>query len=395
MAAPTPFRIDIPQTKIDAILARVKAYEWHEMPQIAEGGDRWAYGTDMEYLKELCSYWTDGYDWRKQEAELNRYPHFKAVVDDAEIHFIHMKGSGSAPKTVLLTHGWPGSVLEFYGVIDRLAHPELSGGSAEDGVNLVIPSLPGYAFSSKPAKPVGPRYTAALWDKLMRDVLGYESYIAQGGDWGSIVTGWLGYNHSPQKGGGCEAIHLNMMGLRPAVFPETEEETKWAGDYAMVFEAEGAYFRMHVTKPQTLSYGMMDSPVGAAGWIIEKFHSWSDRRAHGKPDSIENAHSKDQLLTNLMLYLVTDSFNTASWFYRGFFEEGGAMAPGTRVEVPTAVANFPKEFLTWAPRSMIEKGYNVTRWTNFEHGGHFAAMETKSVFADDVAAFVKEIKGSA
>ncbi|MDE1174797.1 MAG: epoxide hydrolase [Parvibaculaceae bacterium] len=393
MAGATPFKIDIPQQKLDEILARVRGYTWHEMPDIAEGGDRWAYGTDMAYLKELCAYWTDGYDWRARERELNRYPHFKAKLDDLDIHFIHVKGSGAAPATLLLTHGWPGSFFEFYDVIDRLAHPGQFGGNAEDGVNLVIPSLPGYAFSSKPGKPIGPRYTATLWDRLMRDVLGYDSYIAQGGDWGSLVTGWLGYNHSPAKGGGCEAIHLNMMGLRPAVFPETGEEKKWAEESALNFEMEGAYFRLHATKPQTLSYGMMDSPVGAAGWIIEKFHTWSDKRAPGRPDSIENAYSKDQLLTNLMLYLVTGSFNTATWFYRGFMEEGGAMAPGTRVEVPTAVANFPKEFISWAPRSMVGKGYNIVRWTDFEHGGHFAAMETKATFAGDVAAFVRQIRG--
>ncbi len=393
MAGPTPFKIDVPQQKLDKILARVRGYIWHEMPDIAEGGDRWAYGTDMAYLKELCAYWTDGYDWRTRETELNRYPHFMAKLDDLDIHFIHVKGSGAAPATLLLTHGWPGSFFEFYDVIERLAHPEQFGGNAEDGVNLVIPSLPGYAFSSKPGKPVGPRYTATLWDRLMREALGYDSYIAQGGDWGSLVTGWLGYNHSPAKGGGCKAIHLNMMGLRPAVFPETDEEKKWAEESALTFEMEGAYFRLHATKPQTLSYGMMDSPVGAAGWIIEKFNSWSDKRASGKPDSIENAYSKDQLLTNLMLYLVTGSFNTATWFYRGFMEEGGAMAPGTRVEVPTAVANFPREFISWSPRSMVEKGYNIVQWTDFEHGGHFAAMETKGVFAGDVAAFVRQVRG--
>lgn len=397
MGAPVPFKIDIAQSALDAILAKVGAYEWHEMPEIDAGGDRWAYGTDMAYMKELCAYWTSAFDWRKAEAALNRFPQFKAEVahdgESLEIHFLHVKGSGTAPETVLLTHGWPGSVFEFYDVIEPLAHPEKFGGKAEDGVNLVVPSLPGYGFSGKPKKPLGPQRTAALWDRLMREVLGYKDYIAQGGDWGSVVSGWLAYAHSSAKGGGCKAVHLNMFGLRPAVLPETEAEQKWAAAYGAVFEAESAYMRLQMTKPQTLSYAMMDSPVGAAAWIVEKFNGWSDTRGDNGKADIENAYTKDQLLTNAMIYLVTKSFNTATWFYRGFLEEGGAMAPGTKVEVPTGIANFPKEFLFFPPRSLVEKGYNVVRWTDFEHGGHFAALETGKVFADDLSAFVAGVKG--
>ncbi|MDO8840632.1 MAG: epoxide hydrolase [Parvibaculum sp.] len=393
MPSPTPFTINVPQEKIEAILKKVRAYEWHEMPEIAPGADRWAYGTDIDYMKELCGYWVDKFDWRAAEKNLNRFPQFRADVDGHNIHFIHVKGSGANPETVLLTHGWPGSVFEFLDVIERLAHPETCGGKADDGVNLVIPSLPGYAFGGKLKTPIGPRGTAALWDKLMRDVLGYQSYIAQGGDWGAVVSGWLAYDHGVPKGG-CKAVHLNMFGLRPAVLPETDEEKQWAQGAAMVFELESAYLRLQMTKPQTLSYGMMDSPVGTAAWIVEKFHGWSDRRGKDGSEHIENAFSKDQILTNLMIYLVTGTFNTATWFYRGLFEEGGnTMAPGTKVEVPTGIANFPKEFLRFPPRSMIEKGYNVVHWTDFEHGGHFAALETGPVFADDVRAFVQLVKG--
>lgn len=393
MGAPVPFKIDIPQSAIDAILAKVRAYEWHEMPEIAPGADRWAYGTDMEYMKELCAYWTSAFDWRKAEAALNRFPQFKATVDGQEIHFIHVKGSGANPETVLLTHGWPGSVFEFWDVIEPLAHPEKFGGKAEDGVNLVVPSLPGYAFSGKPKKPIGPKGTAALWDKLMREVLGYKDYIAQGGDWGAVVTGYIGLNHSQARGGGCKAIHLNMFGIRGAFAPETPEENQWAAGAALNFELEGAYLRLQMTKPQTLSYGMMDSPVGAAAWIIEKFNTWSDRRGPDGREFIENAFTKDQLLTNVMIYLVTRTFNTATWFYRGMFEEGGTNIPaGEKVEVPTGIANFPKEFMPFPPRSMVEKSFNVARWASFEHGGHFAAMETKSVFADEVRVFVNQVK---
>jgi microsomal epoxide hydrolase len=395
MATCTPFKIDIPRATLDAITAKVRAYEWHEMPEIPKGGDRWAYGADMTYMKELCAYWLDEFDWRRAEASLNRFPQFKAIVGDQEVHFVHVKGSGNAPETLLLTHGWPGSIFEFFDVIEPLAHPEKFGGKAEDGVNIVVPSLPGYGFSGKPKTPIGPRATAALWDRLMRDVLRYKDYIGQGGDWGSVVTGYLGYDHPLSKGGGCKAIHLNMWGVRPPVAPETETEKTWAAAAAMVFELESAYMRLQMTKPQTLSYGMMDSPVGAAAWIIEKFNTWSDRRGKHGRDNIENAFSKDQLLTNIMIYLVTRTFNTATWFYRGMFEEGGTnMAPGTRVEVPTGIANFPKEFITFPPRSMVEKGYNVIHWTDFERGGHFAALETGTVFADDVRAFVALVKAN-
>ena len=393
-AKPVPFIIDIPQGKLDAILAKVRAYEWHDMPEIEPGGNRWAYGADMEYMKELCAWWVEKFDWRAAERKLNAFPQFHAEVDGLKIHFIHVKGSGSKPETLVLTHGWPGSIFEFIDVIERLAHPEKFGGKAEDGVNVVVPSLPGYGFSGKPKKPLGPKATAALWDKLMREVLGYHSYIAQGGDWGSVVSGWLACNHSTATGGGCKAVHLNMWGVRPAVLPETEDEQKWAAGAAMTFELESAYMRLQMTKPQTLSYGMMDSPVGAAAWITEKFHGWSDRRGTDGSEHIENAFTKDQILTNIMIYLVTGTFGTATWFYRGMMEEGGTnMAPGTRIEVPTGIANFPKEFLVFPPRSMVEKGYNITRWTDFEHGGHFAALETGAVFADDVLAFVKQVKG--
>ncbi len=395
MAAPAPFRIDIPQGTLDAISAKVRAYEWHEMPEIAEGGDRWAYGTDMAYMRELCAYWTSAFDWRQAEANLNRFPQFKATVDGHEIHFIHVKGSGTNPETLLLTHGWPGSVFEFFDVIEPLAHPEKFGGKAEDGINLVVPSLPGYGFSGKPKKPIGPKGTAALWDELMRDVLGYKSYIAQGGDWGAVVTGNLGHLHSEAKGGGCKAVHMNMWGIRPAVMPETAAEQEWAASAATTFELEGAYLRLQMTKPQTLSYGMMDSPVGAAAWIVEKFNGWSDRRGKDGKEHIENAFTRDQLLTSIMIYLVTKTFNTATWFYRGLFEEGGnGMAPGEKIEVPVGIANFPKEFLTFPPRTMVEKACDVVHWTDFDHGGHFAALETGQVFADDVRAFVNQVKAS-
>ena len=389
----TPFEIAVPAERVEAILRKVRAYDWHEMPEIAPGGDRWAYGTDMAYLRELCRYWSEEYDWPAAEAALNRFPQFTAAVGDLTIHFLHVRGSGRDGTAVLLTHGWPGSVLEFYGIIEHLAHPERFGGAAEDGVDLVIPSLPGYAFSGKPAVPIGPKRIAALWDRLMRETLGYPRYIAQGGDWGAIVSGQIGLDHGIAQGGGCEAVHLNMYGVRPATAPETDAERAWAARLAQFRTAESAYSHLQATKPQTLSYGMMDSPVGTAAWIVEKFNGWSDRRGPDGTERIENVFTKDQLLTNVMLYLVTGSFNTATWIYRGRADEGGADLPsGRRVEVPTAVANFPKEIIPFASRRMVDTGYNVVRWTDFDRGGHFAAMETGPLFSDDVAAFVRQVR---
>ena len=392
MSVPASFTIDIPQATIDGILAKVRAYQWHEMPEVEES-DRWRYGTDMSYMQELCAHWTDKFDWRKAEALLNSYPQFVATIDEQEIHFLHVQGSGSNPETVLMTHGWPGSVFEFYGVIDRLAHPERFGGNAEDGLTLVMPSLPGYGFSGKPRRPIGPRGTAALWNKLMQGVLGYDNYIAQGGDWGSAVSGWIAHDHSLAKGGGCKALHYNMYGVYAPVPPETDEEKAWAKNADRIRRREFGYFYLQSTKPQTLSYALMDSPVGVAAWIVEKFHTWSDRRGADGSEHIENTFSKDQLLTNIMIYLVTRSFNTATWFYRGFRDErSNFMDPGVIIELPTGIAAFPKELIPFPPRSMVEKVYNVVRWTDFERGGHFAAMETNEVFANEVLAFVRGLK---
>lgn len=389
---PTPFRIDIPQKTIDSILAKVAAYEWHEMPEIGPGEDRWAYGTDMNYLRELCAYWLDGYSWRATENELNRFPHFIESVDGLDIHYMHIKGVGPAPKTVLMTHGWPGSIYEFMDVIEPLTNPEKFGGKAEDAITLIVPSLPGYGFSGKPAKPIGPRRTAALWNKLMQK-LGIERYIAQGGDWGSIISSYLAYDHAPEKGGGCVALHLNMFSLTSSEPVATDEEKAWQAAMGPLMMQESAYMQMQMTKPQTLSYGMMDSPVGACAWILEKFNTWSDTRGKDGSKNIENAYTKDRLLSNIMIYLVTRSFNTATWMYRGAAEEGLAQLQSTnRIYVPTGFADFPKEFILPPPRSFVERTYDIIRWTKMPRGGHFAAMETGKLFADELREFVKLVK---
>ena len=384
MSAPKPFKIEVPQTTLDAIRAKVRAYEWHEMP-VGDGLDgTWLYGANLEFMKSLCAYWADGFDWRKQEAELNRFPQFKAQIDDLDIHFYRENGSGPSPRPLILSHGWPGSVFEFLHIVDKLAHPEKHGGDVKDAFTVIVPSLPGYGFSGKPKKPVSPRTAARYFDKLMTDVLGFKNYIAQGGDWGSAVSGWLGYD-SPN----CRAVHLNMFGWRsPGVHPETEEEKAYAQQAMMLFEMEGAYFREQTSKPQTLSYAMMDSPVGACAWIVEKFHGWSD-----KSKGFENIYTKDQLLTNVMIYLVTRTFNTATWMYRGLMEDhaGTPVPAGARIEKPVAVANFPIDLIPFPPRSMVERHYNITQWTDFTEGGHFAALERPDDLVGDIRKFARTL----
>lgn len=379
-----PFKIDVPQKTLDAIRARVRDYDWHEMPRGDGLEGSWAYGANLDFMKALCAYWADGYDWRKAEEALNAFPQFTATVEDIDLHFYREVGSGPAPEPLILSHGWPGSVFEFLHIIDKLAHPEKHGGDVKDAFTVVVPSLPGYGWSGKPKRPIGPRTTARLFDTLMSDVLKLPNYIAQGGDWGSSISSYMSY-----EGKGCRAAHLNMMGwVSPGVGAESDEEKAFAAKAAQLFQAEGAYFLEHTTKPQTLSYGMMDSPVGVAGWIVEKFHGWSDIRK-----GFENAYTKDQLLSNVMIYLVTRSFNTATWMYRGRAEEQFTMPVprGARLEKPTGIAAFPIDLIPFPPRSQVERSINVTHWTSFAEGGHFAALERPDDLVESIRAFARTL----
>ena len=377
-----PFQIEVPVETLELIRRQVASYAWHEMPD--DGG--WAYGANLEYMKELCAYWLDEFDWRVQEAAINRFTHFIAPVDGIDLHFMHEQGSGPAPMPLIISHGWPGSIVEFLKIIEPLAHPERFGGSSEDAFDVIAPSLPGFGFSGRPPRPIGPRKIARLFDTLMTDVLEYPSYLAQGGDWGGAISSWLGFEHAPA----CRAIHINIFTMRPPNGPQSREEEAWATQFKRDQLMEDGYRTQQATKPQTLSYAMMDSPVGVAAWIIEKFNSWSDTVG----DNIESVYTKDELLTNIMVYLVTKSFNTASWIYYGRREEGGrVLSPdGQRVEVPTAAALFPAELLSWPPRSYAERVYNITRWTEMPRGGHFAALEQPTLLIDDIRAFARTLR---
>jgi pimeloyl-ACP methyl ester carboxylesterase len=376
------FKVKISDQEIDSIYNKIKKYPWHEMPD--DGG--WEYGTNLDYLKELSNYWVNNFDWRKSEAQLNRFSNFKSKVDDIDIHFIHEKGSGSNPTPLLLMHGWPGSVIEFLHIIERLAHPEKFGGNIDDAFDVVVPSLPGFGFSGRPSRPMGPRKIANTLNKLMTENLGYKNYLAQGGDWGATIANWIGYDHSKS----CKAIHINCLTMRHPDGPQTKEEEEWQQRFNTDQIMQDGYRTQQATKPQTLSYGMMDSPVGIAAWIIEKMYSWSDL----KDNNIESVYSKDTLLANIMVYVVTKTFNTATWIYYGRREEGGRFFPKDfkKIEIPTAAAIFPAEMSEWPPKSYVDRMFNITQWTEMPRGGHFAALEEPELLVNDLVKFSRTVR---
>jgi len=377
-----PFKVNISDQIIQNIYDKVKKYPWHEMPN--DGG--WEYGTNLDYMKEISKYWVSEFDWRKHEKEINKFPNFITEIDNIDIHFIHEKGSGSKPMPLIISHGWPGTIVEFLHIIEKLAHPERFGGKEEDAFDVIVPSLPGFGFSGRASRPIGPRKMADIFNNLMTRELGYKNYLAQGGDWGGAITTWLAYDY-PKT---CNAIHINIFTMRHPDGPQTEEEKDWENKFKKDQLTQEGYRTQQATKPQTLSYGMMDSPVGVAAWIIEKFYFWSDI----KNNNIESVYSKDTLLANIMVYVITKTFNTASWIYYGRREEGGRFLPKNfhRIATPTAAALFPAEMLAWPPRSYAERMYNIKRWTKMSKGGHFAALEQPTLLIDDIRAFARTLR---
>lgn len=375
-----PFEVVWNEADVADVLRRVREYPFPPAP--VEGG--WGCGTDPQFLRELCAHWTDGYDWSAAVAELNRFPQFTARIEDFDIHFVHLVGEAGGKRPLLLSHGWPGSHYEFWAAAERLAFPSRYGGKADDAFDLVIPSLPGFGFSSKPPRPFGQRGTARLFNSLMTEVLGYDSYLAQGGDWGAMVTSWLGLDH----GAHARAIHLNMIGFRPFGPPRNQDEIDWITRTGAAGDMMGAYLRLQISKPQSIAWMGAGNPVGQAAWIIERFHDWADLREK----SFTDVFSLDQLLTNVMIYVMTGSFTTGAWYYRALIEEGGPVLPeGTRCETPTAFANFPGEALYSAPpRSWADRAYNISRWSDLPRGGHFAAMEEPELFTSEVQAWARE-----
>ena len=275
-------------------------------------------------------------------------------------------------------------VIEFIEIINQLAHPENYGGNQDDGLTVIAPSLPGFGFSGAPSKPYGPRKIAEILNKMMTDNLKYNNYIAQGGDWGATIANWIGYDHNKY----CKAIHINCLTMRNPNGPHNKEEREWQERFDKDQAIQDGYRTQQATKPQTLSYAMMDSPVGIAAWIIEKIHGWSDL----KDNNIESVYSKDVLLANIMTYLYQHDLSI--WIYFGRREEGGRLFPKNfkKISIPTAIAVFPKEMSEWPPRSYVERIFNVQQWTNMKSGGHFAFLEKPDLLVKDVMSFFKKIK---
>ena len=378
----TDFNVNFTEKEISPIYQKIKDYPWNSIPDL-EG---WEHGTNKTYLKELCDYWINEFDWQKHEVEINKFQNLISNVDGTDIHFIKEKGTSPNSKPLLLMHGWPGSVIEFLHIIEKLAHPEKFGGNEKDSFDVIIPSLPGFGFSGKPNKPMGPRKMAEILNKLMTENLGYKDYMAQGGDWGATIANWIGYDHSKF----CKAIHINCLTMRHPNGPQSDEEKNWQIKFDKDQVMQDGYRTQQATKPQSLSYGMMDSPVGIAAWIIEKMYSWSDL----KDNQLESVYSKDTLLANIMVYILTKTFDTASWIYFGRREEGGRFFPKDfkRIEIPTGAAIFPAEMSEWPPRSYVERIFNIKQWTNMPSGGHFAALEKPDLLVNDIRKFSRSLR---
>jgi pimeloyl-ACP methyl ester carboxylesterase len=369
-----PFRIDVPDEVLDDLRSRLARTRWPE----AECVDDWSQGMPLAYTRELAAYWANGYDWRAREAALNRFDQFITEIDGLDIHFIHQRSQHEDAFPLLITHGWPGSIVEFHKVIEPLSDP--ASGRPEDAFHVVCPSLPGYGFSGKPTRTGwGVGKIAQAWETLMAR-LGYDRYGAQGGDWGAAVTTQLGRNR-----GHCIGIHLNMPLSRPpeGISNPTQEEQQALAALAHHRRWGTGYSKQQSTRPQTLGYGLVDSPVGQMAWIVEKFWAWMDCDGHP-----ENVLSRDELLDNVMLYWVT---GTGASSARLYWESLNSFATTGRVELPTGVAAFPKEVLP-AVRRWCEAGYNVTHWSTMPRGGHFAAFEQPGLFVEDVRAFFATVR---
>lgn len=379
-----PFKIEVP----DEVLTDLRHRLAHARFPDEFANDDWNYGANLAYLKELCAYWRERFDWRKQEALLNSFAHFTTQIDDRRLHFIHQRSKHENAFPLLITHGWPGSVFEFYKILGPLTDPTAHGGRAEDAFHVICPSMPGYGWSEAPREPGFDIRSVAETNIKLMDQLGYARYGAQGGDWGAVATAWMGAL-APK---GLAGIHMNML----VAFPPqentfdgvTREEAAQLASFRDLQEVLTGYQAIQRTKPQTLGYGLTDSPLGLAGWITEKFHGWSD--CHG---DIESRFTKDELLTNIMIYWTTGNITSSLRLYCETHRSGRGRR-GINLEkiaVPTGCAVFPVE-LYHAPRVWMDQAYNVTHWTVMPKGGHFAALEEPQLLVDDIRNFFRTLR---
>jgi len=381
-AAIRPFRIDIAQAEVDDLRERLRHTRWpDELP-----GAGWDYGIPLDHVRELAEQWRTEYDWREHESRLNEFPQFTSTIDGQNIHFLHVRSHGPRAIPLLLTHGWPGSVVEFEKVIGPLVDPSAHGADAADAFHVVAPSIPGFAFSG-PTHETGwdVKRVAAAFAQLMNR-LGYDRYGAQGGDWGSAISRQLAVLDPEHVIG----LHLNTLAAPPSGDPKeiellTEKEKSYL-DAAQGFRQQGsAYFMIQSTRPQTLAYALTDSPTGLLAWIGEKFHEWSDR------SSGHSAIEPAQLLTNVSVYWFTGTANSSARLYFEFAHSGSSWGRVETSTVPTGVAVFPREI---APpiRRFAERSNNIVHWTEFDRGGHFAAMEQPDLLVADVRAFFRGLR---
>ncbi len=347
----------------------------------------WNYDTNLGYLKDLVDYWQHSYDWRAQEAKLNQFAQFRADIDGSRLHFLHVWGKGPNPTPLLLIHGWPDSFYRFHKIISLLTDPANYGGNPEDSFDVIVPSLPGFGFSDRPHFPGGMKSlrSSELLSTLMTEGLGYKCYAVGGGDIGSRVTRLLALAHPEQ----VQGIHLTDIGFpREIAFPPdvpnpSPAEGRFLGSVGMWFFQEGAYAALQTTRPQTISYALSDSPVGLAAWIVEKFRSWSDCGS-----DVKKSYTKDELLTNIMIYWVTETISSSTRLYHeDGLQSGPQLKAGQFIEVPAGVATFPKD-LTYPPRELGERFLRVARWTEMPRGGHFAALEVPELLVEDIRAFL-------
>jgi epoxide hydrolase len=376
-----PFTVAISDADLDDL--RTRLARTRLSAQLPDAG--WDYGTERGYLAELVAYWRDEYDWRRAEAMLNAFDNFVTEVDGTRVHFIHAPSPEPDALPLIVTHGWPGSVVEFMEIIRPLSDPRAHGGDPADAFHVVCPSIPGYAFSGPTnERGWGPRRIAEAWAALMAG-LGYERYGAQGGDWGSMISTQLGLADPEHVVG----IHLNMVVAPPPPdldFEHLREDEQAAlATYEYYGRVDAGYSKIQGTKPQTIGYALDDSPAGLAGWIVEKFRAWSDCDG-----DVERRFTKDQLLDNVMLYWLTGTAHSAGRLYYEA-EQTSGFVPGTRVEVPVGVAAFPAEIIR-PPRHWAERRYDLRHWTDMPRGGHFAAFEEPELLVGDVREFFRPLR---
>jgi pimeloyl-ACP methyl ester carboxylesterase len=380
-----PFRLDVPQAELDDLRARLSATRWPEQETV----DDWSQGVPLEYMKELCAYWATRYDWRPTEARLNALPQFRTEIDGLGIHFLHVRSPHPDALPLVITHGWPGSIVEFLKVIGPLTDPSAHGGKSADAFHVVCPSLPGYGFSDKPQRPGwGVERIAAAWTELMAR-LGYERYGAQGGDWGTSISARIGQTDPHHVAG----IHLTppLAPPDPATFDElTDGERAALASLEHGAEWESGYSKEHATRPQTIGYALADSPVALCAWIIEKFRAWTDCDGHP-----ENALTRDELLDNLMLYWLPRTGASSARLYWESIRQVDALISGPVqdvVEVPTGCSIFPKELQRPSRRWAEKRFRDIRHWNELDRGGHFAAFEQPELFVEELRSFFRLVR---